>query len=99
MINELNGQTNACARLANQCVEVSAPLVLSPTAVLGNITTTCQGNPTVECITNEDQTLSQVRLRQKICLTIPVRYGVSIAAETPRIACSEEQDGTCHCGC
>ena len=90
---------NGCSRISTQCVDVSAPLALTPSADIGNICTTCQGIPTVQCITNEDASSSYVILTQKICVTIPVRYGVNVTAETPCITCSDHvcSDGDCGC--
>ena len=47
---------NGCNKVSTQCVDVTASVILSPTAVMGSPTVTCQGNPTITCATNADGT-------------------------------------------
>ena len=44
---------NSCNKTAAQCVEVTAPVTLTPTAVVGSISVACQGAPDVDCVTND----------------------------------------------
>lgn len=48
---------NGCNKVSTQCVDVTASVILSPTAVMGSPTVTCQGNPTITCATNADGTV------------------------------------------
>lgn len=78
---------SGCAKTAIQCVQVSEPVVLTPTASVGTATTACQGSPTVSCETSPDGTHCTVTLTQKVCVTIPVQYGVTVTKGEPSIAC------------
>ena len=87
---------NSCDKAASQCVDVSAHVTLTPTAVVGNISTACQGMPEVSCVTNDDGSSVTVTVTQKVCVSIPVRFGVEKDDEDPTIACA---DGQCvRCG-
>ena len=88
---------NICNKTASQCVEVSTPVRLTPTAVVGNINVACQGAPEVACVTNDGGSSVTVTVTQKVCVSIPVRFGVEKAEDAdPGIACV---DGTCvRCG-
>ena len=70
---------NGCNKVSTQCVDVTASVILSPTAVMGSPTVTCQGNPTITCATNADGTMCTVTMTQKVCVSIPVRYGTTIS--------------------
>lgn len=87
--------TSGCSKISTQCVDVTAPVVLTPTAVMGTPTVTCQGGPSVTCTTNEGGSSCTVVLTQQVCVSIPVRYGVTMTTGDPTIACA---DG-CSCGC
>lgn len=79
---------SGCSKSGTQCVEISKPVVLSPTAVVGTITTACQGNPVVECENNADGTACTVTLTQRVCVTIPVTFGVAMDESSPGIQCA-----------
>ena len=85
--------TGGCSKVSTQCVNVAAPVVLSPTAVMGTPTVTCQGGPSVTCTTNECGSSCTVVLTQQVCVSIPVRYGVTLTTGEPSIACADS------CGC
>ena len=87
---------NGCNKVSTQCVDVTATVLLSPTAVMGTPTVTCQGSPTVTCTTNADCTMCTVTLTQQVCVSIPVRYGVTLSTGDPTICCSDSRPG---CGC
>ena len=87
---------NGCNKVSTQCVDVTATVLLSPTAVMGTPTVTCQGNPTVTCTTNADGTMCTVTLTQKVCVSIPVRYGTTVSTCDPTISC---EDKCPSCGC
>ena len=87
---------NSCNKTASQCVEVSAPVTLTPTAVVGNISTACQSAPEVTCVTNNQDNSVTVTVTQRICVSIPIRFGVEKADDDPKITCA---DGKCvRCG-
>ena len=88
---------DSCSKSASQCVSVSLPIEVSPAATLGEITTSCQGTPTVTCQTDASRNLCVLTVTQQVCLSIPVCYGVSTTAGAAEIACAE--DSGCGCGC
>ena len=92
---------NGCNKVSTQCVDVTASVILSPTAVMGSPTVTCQGNPTITCATNADGTMCTVTMTQKVCVSIPVRYGTTISTCPPSpaqraasAAAAAEESGT-----
>ena len=89
---------NGCNKVSTQCVDVTASVILSPTAVMGSPTVTCQGNPTITCATNADGTMCTVTMTQKVCVSIPVRYGTTISTCDPTITCAESCIGCGGCG-
>ena len=84
---------NGCNKVSTQCVDVTAPVILVPTAAMGSPTVTCQGSPKITCATNADGTMCTVTLTQQVCVSIPVRYGVTMTTGEPSIACADS------CGC
>ena len=92
---------NGCNKVCTQCVDVSTPLVLTPTAVVGTATVTCQGTPTTVCVTDPSGTSCTVTMTQRVCVSVPIRYGVTLTSSEPAIACAEGAGtgGGCSCGC
>ena len=87
---------NGCNKITTQCVDVTAPGILQPTASVGTVTVACQGAPSVSCVTDPCGTSCTITLTQQICVTMPVRYGVSLSSGEPTISCAE---GPIPCGC
>jgi hypothetical protein len=85
---------SGCNKNGTQCVEVSQPVVLTPSATVGTPTLSCQGTPTVTCETNAAHTACTVTLTQSVCVTVPVQYGVTMTAGEASIAC---EHGSCPC--
>ena len=85
------GEDSGCNKIVTQCVDVTAPVTLVPTASLGTVTVSCQGVPVVNYLT----------VTQRICVTIPVRYDVSMNTCDPTISCADGGScGPCSpCGC
>lgn len=87
-----------CNKMVTQCVDVTAPVTLIPTASLGTVTVSCQGVPVVNCVTDPCGTSSTITVTQRVCVTIPVRYDVSMNTGDPTISCAEGPAGTpCNC--
>ena len=78
-----------CSKTGTQCVDIAAPLVLTPSAAVGTVSVTCQGSPSIACVTEEDGSCCTVTMTQQICVSVPVRYGVTIATGEPTIACAD----------
>ena len=87
---------SGCNKISAQCVDVSAPMTLMPTASIGTVNISCQGSPTVTCVTDPAGTSCAGTMTQQICVTVPVRYGVTMTAGEPTIACADSCTG---CGC
>ena len=56
-----------CNKTGTQCVDISAPLTLTPTAAVGTVTVTCQGSPSITCVTGNDGASCTVTMTQQIC--------------------------------
>lgn len=93
---EEGGLGSGCNKITTQCVDVTAPVILQPTASVGTVTVACQGAPVVCCETDPCGASCTITLTQQICVSVPVRYGVSMSAGEPTIACAE---GCPSCGC
>ena len=93
---ERPGNGSNCSKITTQCVDVTAPVILTPTASVGTVTVSCQGVPTVCCETDPSGSCCTITLTQQICVSMPVRYGVSMSTSDPTISCAE---GTPGCGC
>ena len=92
------GEDCGCNKIVTQCVDVSAPVTLIPTASLGTVTVACQGAPMVDCVTDPCGTSSTITVTQRVCVTIPVGYDVSMNTGEPTISCAD--GGPCSpCGC
>ena len=87
---------NGCNKVSTQCVDVSAPMTLTPTAAVGAVTVACQGSPCATCVADASGTSVTVTMTQQICVTVPVRYGVTMTAGEPTITCADSCTG---CGC
>lgn len=96
---ETSCPVSGCNKVSTQCVDVSAPVVLSPTATLGSPTITCQGSPTTTCVTSSDRTYCTVTLTQQVCVSIPVCYGVNMATGDATISCADSAGGSYACRC
>ena len=85
-----------CSKTGTQCVDIAAPLVLTPAAAVGTVSVTCQGSPCINCVTEADGSSCVVTMTQQICVSVPVRYGVTMTAGDPTIACAPGAPG-CSC--
>ena len=86
-----------CNKIGTQCVDVTAALTLAPTASVGTVSVTCQGSPAITCVTAPDGTSCTITMTQQVCVSVPIRYGVTLNTGEPTIACA---DNNCiGCGC
>ena len=88
---------SGCSRVGTQCVNISAPMILTPTAAVGTLTVTCQGTPVITCVSNEDGTACTLTLTQQVCVSVPVRYGVTMTAGEAAIGCADNCIGSGCC--
>ena len=77
-----------CTRTSVQCVDVDAPIVLTPDVTFGDVTVRCQGNPCITCQSAPDGSSCTVIMTQQLCVSIPVHYNVESAPGTPTISCA-----------
>lgn len=84
----------SCDKVGTQSVEIAANLSLSPTASVEEPTVTCQGSPGVTCVTNPGGESCTLTFTQRVCVSVPICYGVTMTAGEPSIACA---DGECSC--
>ncbi len=89
---------SGCNKIITQCVDISAPVTLVPAASLGAVTVSCQGSPVVCCTQDPCGTSSTITLTQRVCVTIPIKYDISMNTCDPTISCAEG-GGSCPCGC
>lgn len=88
-----------CSKVGTQCVDVAAPLSLTPVASVGTATVTCQQEPRVVCVTSDDGTSCTVVVTQQVCVSVPIRYGVEVSHAEPTIACANSGESGGSCGC
>ena len=90
-----------CAKIATQCVNVSEPVILTPVATVGTVTTTCAGTPTVTCVTNASGTACTVTITQRVCASIPVNFSVGHTSGDTTISCAAppREGGCAPCVC
>ena len=86
--DQVSCPVTGCAKTGTQCVNVSQPVVLTPVATVGTVTTFCTGVPTVTCVTNSAGTACTVTLTQRVCASIPVTFGVNHTDGDPTISCA-----------
>ena len=86
-----------CSKVGTQCVDVAATLTLVPTAVMGTVSVCCQGTPRITCVTNGNGTSCTVTISQQVCVSVPIRYGVTTTAGEPTIGCGENCIGSGCC--
>ena len=81
-----------CGKVGTQCVDIAAVVTLTPNVTVGTVSVTCQGAPAVTCETNDNGASCTVRLVQKVCVSVPVTYGVASSEGDTSITCA---DGCC----
>lgn len=82
------GECGKCEKTGVQCVDIAAPLTVEPTAAVGAAAVSCQGSPSVCCVTEPDGRSCTVTVTQQVCISVPIRYGVTLTAGSPTIACA-----------
>lgn len=88
---------SGCGKTGIQCVDVAAPMTLTPVATVGEAAVSCQGAPSVVCVTDAGGASCTVTVTQRVCVAVPIRYSVVVAPEDPTIACAAgaESGGCC----
>lgn len=86
------GSCERCEKTGVQCVDIAAPLTVEPTAAVGTAAVSCQGSPSVSCVTEPDGRSCTVTVTQQVCVSVPIRYGVTVTPGDPTVACA---DSTC----
>ena len=88
---------NGCDKVGTQCVNVAAPLKLSPTAVVGTASVSCRGTPSITCVTEDGGASCTVTMTQQVCVSVPIRYGVTLTTGEPTIGCADNCVGSGSC--
>ena len=84
-----------CEKQGGHCVDIAAPVTMVPEVTVGTVTSACQGEPSVTCVTNADGASCTLTFTQRVCVSVPVCFGVTVTEGDPRIACGNS--GKC-CG-
>lgn len=92
-----DGPGTNCRKNVEQCVDVSAKLNVSPTTNVGAAMAACQGEPRVACVTNEGGGSVTLTVTQKVRVTVPICFGVTVEPEEPRVACAGREGAPCGC--
>lgn len=89
--------SGGCNKVGTQCVNITAPMTLTPTASVGTVTVTCQGSPAMTCVTNEEGTACTLTMTQQVCVSVPIRYGVTTTSGEATIGCADNCVGSGCC--
>lgn len=84
-----------CSKVGTQCVDVTAELTLTPSASVGTISVACQGAPSMTCVTAADGASCTITMTQQICVSVPIRYGVTMTSGEPTIGCTDSSCAGC----
>lgn len=88
---------SGCDKVGTQCMDVTAPLTFTPTTVVGTISVSCQGSPEISCVTDETGSTCVVTMTQRVCVSVPIRYGVTMTCDDPTIRCADNCVGSGSC--
>ena len=77
-----------CGKVGVQCVDVAQAMTLTPTAVVGTAVVTCQGTPRITCEAAADGSTCLTTVTQRVCVTIPIRFGATVEPSSPTITCA-----------
>jgi len=94
---EENCPVSGCSKIGTQCVNVAAAMTLTPVASVGTVSVTCQGTPSIACVPSEDGTFCTLTLTQQVCVSVPVRYGVTLTSGETTIGCADHCIGSGCC--
>lgn len=98
-------EQTGCDKVGTHSVDITLPLTVTPTAAAGTVTTSCQGTPRVTCTTADDGLSCTLTIVQRVCVNVPVRFGVTTEPRETTIACSgrgtntDETDEDDNCVC
>ena len=80
---------NGCNKVGTQCLDVSVSMLATPTSVVGTPEVSCQGTPEITCEVNEDGTSCTLIMTQQVCVSVPVRYGLTLTNGETTIGCAD----------
>ena len=86
---------DGCSKVVTQCLDMIAPLTVTPATTLGTVSVTCQGTPRVVCTADASGSSCTITMTQQVCISVPVRYGVCVASGDTTIGCADSRG----CGC
>ncbi|MGI6270036.1 MAG: hypothetical protein ACOYKJ_05840 [Candidatus Howiella sp.] len=82
---------DGCVKVGYQYADICVPVEVKSNAEIGKIETECCGEPMVSCKQNAADCTCEIRIVQKVCIKIPVRYSIAARAGESTIDCA--------CGC
>lgn len=83
---------NESTRTVFQYANVSLPVQLLPNAEIGSMTAEISGDPSVECRPRKYGGGYEIYVTQKLNVTIPVTYRVSVCTGDCHISCRDRCD-------
>ncbi len=76
-----------CLKVGQQYADVNVPLQLKPKAIVGDIVMECCGDPEVKCLQDKQKNTCDVIVTQKVCIKIPICYGIDANVGESGITC------------
>lgn len=70
-----------------QSADLTLPVEIEPSATVGRIEADCSGDPIVVCSQDPCRNVCRVTITQRICVKIPITYGVLTCVEDPTLKC------------
>ncbi|NLU24269.1 MAG: hypothetical protein GXW99_06055 [Clostridiales bacterium] len=95
------GETGApcaqgCYKVGYEYADVSIPIELRPSTIIGRIETACCGEPMVTCAADPCGEYCNIIITQRIRIKIPVRYGLEAIPGSSYVECGDPPD-CCNC--
>ena len=75
-------------RTCVQCVQIDQPVTMAPVTEIGTAVICYQGIPEVTCEQIPAENQCRLNVSQKICVTLPIRFGVDVSAGDAVIGCA-----------
>jgi hypothetical protein len=78
-----------CKKDVQTCSDISLPVKLEPVTIVGEIETTCCGEPHIICKNNCENNC-EIVITQTVCIVIPIEYGVKAIQGKSNIKCIDK---------
>lgn len=80
--------SECCETVATQYADISIPVEIRPTAVIGEIETQCCGDPVICCKETSSGKSAEITITQKINIKIPIEYCTEACIGDTSVSCS-----------